>query len=100
MTSEPLPVPPRHPLVGRQRHLVTALRGALAVALALGVAALVVPQPTAARLAEAFVALVVAVPLMRVTWLVVRWLRRRDLRFAAVGAALLCVVALAAASAW
>jgi hypothetical protein len=63
----------------------------LAAALAAG--ALVAPDPVGAALAGAAVAVVVAAPLARVTWLALSWRREGDTRFAALAAALLAVVA-------
>jgi hypothetical protein len=40
------------------------------------------------------VSIVVAVPLIRVAWLAIRWYRRGDRRYAAVAAGLLLIVAM------
>lgn len=41
--------------------------------------------------AAGLVALLIAVPLVRVLWLVLRWFRKGDLRFALVGTFVICV---------
>jgi uncharacterized membrane protein len=46
----------------------------------------------AALLAAASVGLVVATPLLRVCWLIFRWIQERDLHFVAVGLVLLSIV--------
>jgi hypothetical protein len=88
-----------HPLVGRQRHLVLALRLSLVASLLAAAGAVALPGDLGAALAVVLVGLLIAVPLGRVLWLTIRWIRRRDRRFALVGTALLTVVVLAAASA-
>lgn len=47
--------------------------------------------------ASAAVVIVVAAPLVRIAWLVVRWVQERDLRFVVLGLALLGVIALGGA---
>lgn len=51
------------------------------------------PGAAGRSLAVAAAAVVAAVPLLRVVWLVVRWAQESDRRFVAVGAGLLAVVA-------
>jgi hypothetical protein len=92
--------PARHPLIGRQRHLVTALRVGALVAFAAALVGLLAPARVGDPAGRAFLVLLVALPLGRLVWLLVRWVRRRDLRFASVAALLLAVVAFAAASPW
>jgi hypothetical protein len=65
--------------------------GALA-ALGLGVLGATLPGRAGTVTATAAVAVVVGIPLARVAWLGVRWLRVGDQRFAAVAVALLAVV--------
>lgn len=43
------------------------------------------------------VAAIVATPLLRLAWLILRWIQERDRRFVATGSALLAVVALGGA---
>lgn len=91
--------PPPNPLVGRQRRLVAALRAAVGVAFATAVVGLLGPGRVGRVGALAFLATLVATPIARVVWLLVRWIRRGDRRFASAAAALLLVVGAAAVSA-
>jgi uncharacterized protein HemY len=88
--------PPPHPLVGRQRWLIVALRVAVAVAAMLAAAAVAVPGELGENLGYAVVTLIIAAPVARVVWLAIRWIRRGDLRFAGVAGLVLAVVATAA----
>ncbi|MFP4511800.1 MAG: hypothetical protein ACLFRV_02510 [Acidimicrobiales bacterium] len=92
--------PPSHPLVGRQRRLIAMLRIALGLGALLALAGMVTPGAAGERLAHGFVAILVAVPVLRVGWLTLRWFRRHDLRFALVGLTVLGIVAVAAATSW
>ena len=80
------------PRFDRFRPLSNALGWALAVVAVLAAAAVVLPSPVGGWAAAALVATLVAVPLARVVWLVARWVRRGDLRYAAVGAGVLAVI--------
>lgn len=62
-------------------------------ALALGVAGALLPGRAGVAAAWAAVVCVVSAPLARVGWLGFRWIRRRDLRYAAIAFGLLAVVA-------
>lgn len=85
--------PPPNPRATRQRYLVTALRLLSVVAL-VGAGLRLVGQGDLARVGEAAVLVaLIGAPAGRVGWLAVRWTARRDLRFAAVAAALLGVMA-------
>ena len=75
--------------------LLWTTRVLLAIALLGGL----VPGPVGRFLAVTAVAVVTAVPLARVLWLVVRWIQERDARFVAIGVALLATVAAGAAMA-
>ncbi len=81
------------PRFDRFRPLSNALGWALAVVAVLAVAAVVLPSPAGVWAGAALIATLVAVPLARVAWLVARWVRRGDRRYAAVGAGVLAVVA-------
>lgn len=84
------------PRAVRRRVLVRALV-VLTIALAvLALLTVVLPPPVEEPLAIATVALLLAIPVVRVAWLGLRWWRLGDRRFALVAAALLGVVALAA----
>jgi Kef-type K+ transport system membrane component KefB len=92
--------PGPHPLIGRQRHLVAALRVAVGLALVaafVGLSALGRPGELGAI---ACVVLLIATPLVRLVWLLLRWVRRRDHRFAGATVALLAVVMVAASTPW
>jgi hypothetical protein len=91
--------PGAHPLVGRQRHLVAFLQVAVAAAMVLAVAGVVLPGRWGTAAGVALVATLVGAPVARVAWLMVRWIRRGDPRFAAVAGALLAVAAAGALSA-
>ncbi|QGG95333.1 hypothetical protein [Actinomarinicola tropica] len=90
--------PGPHPLVGRQRHLVTFLRALYVLAFALALAGVVLPGEAGDAAGTALVATLVAAPVLRIAWLLVRWIRRRDLRFAAVAFGLLVVIGAGAAT--
>jgi hypothetical protein len=90
--------PGPHPLVGRQRHLVGALRVGASVAFGTALVGLLAPPSVGDAAGRVFVGMLVAIPLARVVWLGIRWVRRRDLRFASVVGLLLVVVAFAASS--
>lgn len=85
--------PPPNPHADRQRFLVAYLRVALVAAFLIGVLELVLPEDLRDEAAVVMVGVFVAAPLGRIVWLMVRWARRGDWRFAAVGAVLLAVVA-------
>ncbi|WP_370327392.1 hypothetical protein [Euzebya sp.] len=72
--------------------MAAVLQRAALVALVLGVAGAVVPGLPGEVLAWAAVAVVVVVPLLRVLWLGIRWVDRRDYRFAALAFGLLAIV--------
>lgn len=93
------PGPGAHPLVGRQRHLVAFLRVAAVAATVLALAGVVLPGRAGTAAGLALVATLVGVPVARVAWLMVRWIRRGDPRYAAVAGALLAVAAGGALSA-
>lgn len=89
-----------NPLAGRQRRLILALRIGMGLAGVLAAIGVLVPGDIGEMAATAFMATLIALPLARVMWLMIRWMYRRDLRFAAVSAGVLFVAVLAAASAW
>jgi uncharacterized membrane protein len=83
---------PPDPRASRQRRLVAFLYAAVGVGL---VAALVGATPRGEAAALAAVGVAVAAPLVRVAWLVARWVRRGDLRFALAGSYLLVLAVVA-----
>jgi uncharacterized membrane protein len=89
-----------HPLVGRQRHLVRAMRIGLGLAAVLALVGVAAPGRAGTYASTAFMSALIAMPLLRVVWLTVRWIHRRDLRFAAVSAGVLLIAGLAGLSAW
>jgi hypothetical protein len=92
-SADGTPVDPRS---RRLAGMVGALRVAL-VGLVLGcIGVLVLPEDDRTGPSQVLVGAVIAVPLLRVAWLGVRWARKGDWRFAGAAGALLAVVALAA----
>lgn len=87
------PIP--SPLVGRQRRLVLALQVVFGVAVAASVGALALPGHAGDIAGTIMVVVLVGAPALRIAWLVQRWLRRGDLRFAAAAVALLGVLLVA-----
>lgn len=87
---------PGHPLIGRQRRLLVALRGGVAALALLAVGGLLLPGDARTWSATAVLVALIGTPTVRVAWLGARWLRRGDLRFAAVAVAVLAVLATAA----
>ncbi|MGB8862229.1 MAG: hypothetical protein WCC60_23440 [Ilumatobacteraceae bacterium] len=85
-------------LVGRQldspvRGMAGFLRAAVVLAFALAVVGALVPGAVGRASCVAMVAVIVAVPLVRVIALGVHWLRAGDRRFAAAAGGLMVVVA-------
>jgi hypothetical protein len=88
-----LPDVPPDPRLARQRAMATYLQVALAVTFTLGVATLLAPMDVQRGIGIAMVVVLIATPLVRLSWLLVRWLRRGDRRFAAAAFLLLVVMA-------
>ena len=84
------------PRFDRFRPLSKALGWALAAVAVVAAAAVVLPSPLGRWAGVALVALLVAVPIARVLWLVARWIRRGDRRYAAVAMGVLVVIAVGA----
>lgn len=91
------PFMPEDPRIGRQRVLALYLRISLAVAVILALATIVAPASMRDDLGAATVVVLVVAPVGRVLWLLVRWTRRGDRRFALAAGILLCVIGLALA---
>jgi Na+/proline symporter len=89
------PFVPEDPRLGRQRVLALYLRVALVVVALLATLTAVVPESVHDELGVVTVVVLIVVPIGRVVWLLVRWTRRGDRRFAAAAAVLLAVMALA-----
>lgn len=79
----------------RQQTLAAFLLAGLGVVFVLALLSVFTPEPTEEVLAQATLAVLLAVPLVRVAWLAVRWFRLGDRRFSLVAVALLAVAALA-----
>lgn len=88
---------PPNPRLDRQRVLVWFLQGAGIVVLVLAVAALLLPRDRRPPAAWLMVAALISIPVIRVAWLAIRWVGRRDWRFAGAAAALLGVLAISLA---
>jgi apolipoprotein N-acyltransferase len=84
---------PIDPRLDRYRPLTRALHWALIGCAVLAGLALVLPAPVGGWVGVALVVLLVATPLARVVWFIVRWFRRGDPRFALVGCGVLLVTA-------
>ena len=72
------------------------LRRAVLLVAVLSVLTLLLPVAVAEKLGVVLVCLLIALPLARVLWFVQRWVRRGDLRFAAIAAGVLLVVGVGA----
>jgi hypothetical protein len=83
---------PPDPRIARQRAMATYLRVGLITAFLLGVGALLAPPGLRGPLGRTMVVVLILLPIGRVVWLMVRWLRRGDRRFAAAAATLLLVM--------
>lgn len=92
MNTAPTPRPPGTVSTIRGRWQRPMLAWATRVLLVASLVTTVAPREIRAALAVAVVAAVVAVPLLRVGWLVFRWNQEHDRRFVAAGSALLLVV--------
>ena len=76
----------------RYERMMWALRVTARVTLVAALAGAVLPGSGGRRASAVAVGLVIAAPLLRVTWLAYRWWRWGDRRFASVAASLLLVV--------
>ena len=72
------------------------LRRAVLLVAVLAAITLLLPVAAAEKLGTVLLCLLIALPLARVLWFVQRWVRRGDLRFAAIAAGVLVVVGLGA----
>ncbi|MFM7069603.1 MAG: hypothetical protein ACKOYM_09105 [Actinomycetes bacterium] len=82
---------PVDPKLGRFTPVVRALQSAIALVAVASVAALL--GGPAQHAASVFVVgVLIAVPLLRIAWLIVRWIRRGDPKFALIGGGVLAVV--------
>ncbi len=95
--AAPLEDPPPDPRRNRFVPLSIAMLRLLAAIAVLALLTVLAPQPWDVAAGWAMVGVLVAAPLFRVLWLVQRWLRRGDPRYAVVGMAVLAVVLAGAA---
>ena len=84
----------------RYERIVWALRVTKWVALVAASAAMVLPGDAGRAAAAAAVGLVIAAPLVRVSWLSYRWWRWGDRAFGAVAGSLLVIVGIGAVLAY
>lgn len=87
------PIPPGRVSTIRGRYQVPGLTWLARGLIALGIAGMLVDGTPRTVVGTVAVAVVVAAPLLRVAWLVVRWIQERDGRFVLAGVGLLAVVA-------
>lgn len=92
--DEPFEIQPR-----ANGIMARALQVATAAALVLGIVGALVPAPGGTAAAWTGFGVIVAVPLGRVAWLGLRWIQRRDYRFALIAFGLLGVVVVGAIAA-
>jgi hypothetical protein len=76
----------------RYERMIWALRLATRITLLAALAGTVIPGENGRRASAAAVGLVIAAPLVRVSWLAYRWWRWGDRLFSSVAASLLLVV--------
>lgn len=91
------PIPAGSVSAIRGRMQAPALTWVTRVVIGLGLLSALLPDDVGVAVATAVVAAVVAVPLLRVLWLVHRWRQERDPRFVRLGCVLLGVIAVGAA---
>lgn len=77
--------------------MAAAMQWTTVLAFVLGLAGVLSPDPVGTVAGWFAVATVAAAPLGRVVWLSIRWVQRRDYRFAATAASLIVVVGMGAA---
>jgi len=68
------------------------LQAALVLTFVLALGGAFLPGTIGTVCGTACIAVLIAAPVVRVTWLVVDWIRARDLRFALLGSGLLAVL--------
>ncbi len=83
---------PDDPRLGRQRAVATYLRVALVAVLVIACAAVVAPDSWEIDLGRVMVVVLIVAPVGRVLWLLGRWTRRGDRRYALAAVALLAVM--------
>lgn len=86
---------PEDPRLARQRVLAGYLWFALGVTMLLGLATVVAPESWVDTLGPTMVGVLILAPVGRVVWLLVRWTRRGDRKYALAAIALLGVMVVA-----
>jgi hypothetical protein len=84
---------PFDPRAGRFRSLSRGMNVAMVTAAMAAVIGVVAPDPLGFAAGVTMVAVLVAAPLVRVGWFVLRWFRRGDPRFAVVGLGVIVISA-------
>lgn len=92
MNSQRPPIPPGVVSTIRGRWQAPALTWVTRVLLVAGVVSVLLPGSARVAVATGVVAAIVVVPLVRVGWLVFRWVQEGDRRFVIIGVSLLGVV--------
>lgn len=91
VTGRP-PIPPGTVSTIRGHYQGPALTWLTRLLVVLGLLGAALPGDARIAVATATVAGVVAAPLLRIAWLVFRWVQEHDTRFVVIGLALLAVV--------
>ena len=78
---------------GAEERVGLAISGTLVVAAVLALVGVMVPGGWGTGLATAAIIIVTAIPIVRVGWLVKRWVGQRDMKFAWAAVVLLALVA-------
>jgi hypothetical protein len=84
--------PARDPRDTRQQSLVVFLQVALGLVAISSLAAVLLPGRLGRQVGVATVAILIVTPVVRVSWLAVRWFLKRDLRYAFAAALLVSIV--------
>ena len=92
MTGDLPDTSPPNPREERFRPMGEFLLAELVAVIILAALSLVADERVSGASGVGMIALLVAIPLLRVIWLVGRWYSRRDFRYSATGAFVLCVV--------
>ena len=96
MSVDRTPIPAGEVSTIRGRWQAPALTWLMRVVLVAAIAGAVVPGAAGIAFATAAVGAVVAAPLLRVAWLVFRWIQEGDRRYVLSGLGLLAIIGLGA----
>jgi hypothetical protein len=86
------PIPPGAVSTIRGIIQIPVLKIAIQLVLLLALASLLLPGTAGAWCADAAIGLLIAVPLVRVAWLIYRWRMEADRRFITIGTGLILVI--------